>query len=215
VYARYLSQNHPKVSDLVKDIFMKVSNAASMRASERFWFAIIASLIAGAKLASECGLVNIDTKALASYLMKNVVNLRVRSVSSMNSSNPQELISAYMQQHQDKALIVEELKMSRGGSRYEPIVISAPSAKRIVYQIGRKQDIVRVSKTDFIRWLKESRDITFNAVVKQLREDLSMVECKTFLGLGTNYQLSRQTCLDFRMEFRDIEEALGDDDAKQ
>jgi hypothetical protein len=213
-YARHIAMNHIAVCNLVQDVFMKVSKAADMRASERFWFAIIASLIAGAKLANDCGLTNIDTKSMGSYLMKNVTSLRARSLSSMNSSNPQELVSAYMQQHQDKALIVEEIKVGRGGS-YEPVVIAAPAAKRIVYQVGRKQDLVRVSKTDFVRWLKESRDITFNGVAKHLKTELKMVELKTFLGLGTNFQLSRQTCLDFHMEFKDIDAVLGDDNAKQ
>ncbi len=205
IYAKYLAENHESIKKEVANTFTKLSDHCKMRPAERFWFAIMSSLVVGAKLANRCGLVNIDTTTLVKFLVHNVHNLRGRSSSAMVGSTPAELIAAYMQQHQDKGLIVDHMKIGRGGATYDPIITSSPRADRIVYQLAKKDGIVRVAKGDFTTWLKRSKEINWSTVEKAFRTELKMVAGKLQLGLGTKWQLSRQICLDMHIDYNEEE----------
>ncbi len=199
VYSKYLATNHERVKEQVTKTFMALASHANMKASERFWFAIVAALVVGAKLARDAGLVDINVKSLVAYLLQNISQLRIRSRATMIGTTPAELIAAYMAQHQDKALIVEELRSGAGGT-YTPVVISLPRADRVVFQLARKDGIVRVAKGDFTRWMLKSQGIPFSAVAKKFKADLQTVVVKTSLGIGTKYQVPRQLCLDIKID---------------
>ncbi len=201
IYAEYIANNHNAIREDVSRTFMYISNHANMRPVERIWFAIVTVLIVGAKTANAAELTSINTRSLASYLMSNIRNLRRRSHASMLGSTPAELIAAYMQQHQDKGLIVEELHPGRGVRDHDPHIISPPRADKIVYQLAKKQGIVRVSKGDFTTWLKRSKEINWSTVEKRFRQDLSMEQSKTMLGIGTKWQMPRQFCLDMHIDY--------------
>lgn len=201
LYAKYIATNHKQIREDISSTFTKISDHGKMKPQERIWFAVIATLIVGAKLANVTGLTQIDVKLLANYLLKNVTTLRRRSHSSMVGSTPSELIAAYMQQHQDKGLIVDKLHPGQGGRDYEPHVLSMPRADRIVYQLARDQNVVRVSKGDFTTWLRKSREINWSTVEKQFRQDLKATNTKTMLGIGTKWQMPRQFCLDLHVDF--------------
>ena len=199
VYAKYLAVNHVAVKEEVAQTFIKLANYGKMKESERFWFAIVAALVSGAKFAAAAGLVNINVKTLVAYLLYNIKQLRIRSQATMLGSTPAELIAAYMQQHQDKGLIVERLIKS-AGTGHSPVILSPPRTDKIVYEFARKEGIVRVSKGDFARWLKRSQDIPFSRVSKKFKDELNTVARKTSLGIGTKWQMPRQVCLDIKVD---------------
>lgn len=202
IYSQHLAYNHASIKAQVQQTFMACAKLMDMKPQERFWFAMIAALIVGAKTANTCGLGDIDVSALGKYLMQNVSLLRTRSHSSMLGSTPAELIAAYMQQHQDKGLIVDKLVGGAGQARgYEPQVISTPKSDRIVYQLAQDDSVVRVAKGDFTTWLKRSKDINFSTVAKKFKSELGTRAIKTSLGLGTKWAMPRQVCLDIRIDF--------------
>ncbi len=202
VYSQYLATHHTYIKQQVMQAFTSCANRMQMRPQERFWFAIIAALLVGAKTANDAGLGNIDVTTLGKFLMKNVERLRIRSHSSMLGSTPSELIAAYMQQHQDKGLIVDKMIHGAGSARgYTPQIISPPKSDRIVYQLAQDDAIVRVSKGDFTTWLKRSKDINFSTVAKKFKSELGAKAIKTSLGLGTKWAMPRQVCLDIKIDF--------------
>ena len=202
VYSKYLAAHHAEIKAQVTQTFIACAKIAKMKPQERFWFAIIASLIVGAKTSNAAGLGNIDVTTLGKFLMRNVIRLRTRSHASMLGSTPAELIAAYMQQHQDKGLIVERMVGGAGQARaYNVDIISPPKADRIVYQLAKHDSMVRVSKGDFTTWLKRSKDINFSTVAKKFKDQLDTKVIKTSLGLGTKWQMPRQVCLDIKIDF--------------
>lgn len=201
IYAKYLAQHSTLIKQRVANTFVKLADAMSMKPQERFWFAMIAALIVGAETANAAELGNIDVATMGKFLMQNVKRLRVRSHSSMLGSTPAELIAAYMQQHQDKALIVDKLVSGSGhGQAYEPNIISVPKSDRIVYQQANVDGIVRVSKGDFTTWLKRSKNINFSTVAKKFKDELGAYQIKTNLGYGTKWATPRQVCLDIKVD---------------
>ncbi|KKN05414.1 hypothetical protein LCGC14_1087530 [marine sediment metagenome] len=198
-YAKYLAMHHKEIKVMVGKMFSSLSAQGQMKPQERFWFSMMTSLIIGAGLAKKIGLVDIDVRTLGHYLLKNVTQLRTRSSASMLGSTPSELIAAYMQQHQDKGLIVD--KLSRQGHSYTPSVISPPRADRIIFQLAQDDNVVRVAKGDFCSWLKRSKGINWSSVAESFKKDLYLSVAKTSLGLGTKWAMPRQYCMDMTLEF--------------
>jgi len=199
-YAKYLAEHHKEIRGMVGKMFESLSAQGQMKPQERFWFSMMTALIVGAALAKKIGLVDIDVKALGHYLLKNVHLLRARSTSSMIGSTPSELIAAYMQQHQDKGLIVD--KLAKTGQRgYVPQIISPPRADRIIYQLSQDDSMVRVAKGDFCSWLLRSKGINWSSVAAKFKQDLHVSSLKTSLGWGTKWSTPRLNCLDMTLEF--------------
>jgi len=199
VYSRYLADNVESVRKRVTEMFTRLGDVGKMKASERIWFAVMAALVVGAQSANTAGLTKFDVKGLGNFLMKNLTQLRARSHSSMQGSTPPELIQAYMQQHQDKALIIEHLNR-RGLVNYVAEVIKPPKSDRIVYMYAKKDGMVRVSKSDFTTWLNKSKHIRWANVAKQFLEDVQAQESKVKLGFGTSWELPRSACLDMKVD---------------
>lgn len=199
VYAQYCANNHESITARVQAMFSALGAKANMRPAERIWFAVMAALVVGAQTANAAGITNFDVKTLGEFLIKNLAQLRARSHSSMQGSTPAELIQAYMQQHQDKALVVEYLQ-KKGQGNYDPVVLKTPKADRIVYQYAKGDNMVRVSKSDFITWLKKSKHIQWANVAKQFLDELKCWEVKAHLGHGTSWQLPRAACLDMEVD---------------
>ena len=200
VYAQYCAKNHAQIREQVQAMFTKLGHAGKMKSSERIWFAVMASLVVGAQTANAAGLTKFDVKAMGQFLLKNLAQLRGRSHASMQGSTPPELVQAYMQQHQDKALIVEEFQ-KQGQANYIATVTRAPKADRIVYQYAKKDKMVRVSKSDFATWLQKSKHIRWANMAEQFRDDVGAKEVRTKLGFGTAWELPRAYCLDMNVDF--------------
>lgn len=200
VYAKYLAMNHEAVKEEVSKTFIKLAEFGKMKEAERFWFAIVAALVTGAKFAAAANLVDLPRRSLVTYLLQNINQLRARSHAAMLGSTPSELIAAYMQKHQAQALIVERLVKGPGVRSYSPVVISMPKSDQVIYQLAKKDGIVRVSKSDFVMWLKRSREISYPTVRKRFEAELGMVELKTSIGVGTKWELPRQRCLDIKID---------------
>lgn len=199
VYAQYCANNHEAIQGRVQKMFSALCDKAGMKPAERIWFAVMASLVVGAQTANAAGITNFNVKSLGEYLIKNLAQLRGRSHSSMQGSTPAELIQSYMQQHQDKALVVEHFQ-KQGQTNYEAVVLKTPKADRIVYQYAKLDNLVRVSKSDFTTWMKKSKHIMWANTAKNFMEDLKCHEVRVHLGHGTGWQLPRAACLDMEVD---------------
>ncbi len=198
VYSKYLAENHEAIRTDINATYVKLSEHGKMKAAERIWFAIITTLIVGAKLANRVGLTEINLKDMSSYLINNITQLRARGKASMTGTTPEELIAAYMQQHQDKGLIVESFA-KQGDMNFDPQIISPPRADRILYQLSKSTMEVRVSKTDFVTWLKKSKNITWASVAPRFKGDCRAYVLKTNLGSRTKWELPRQLCIEMSL----------------
>lgn len=214
-YAKYLAEHHEEVRAKMEMVFVKMSNAGGMRAAERFWFAIMTSLVVGAQIASDIGLVQIDVRKLTQFLMQNLLTLRGRSQDSMVSNDAGEVIAAYMQYHQDRILLVDSFPIgTQNSATYLPEIIVSPKADRLIAHAARDTGAVRFSRVDFLRWLN-IRQVSFGAFRAQVP---TMIERKCRLGIGTKWELPPQRVLEFNMQAATaniVDEIIGEknDDA--
>ena len=203
-YASFLAKNLPLVRRTVEKVKLKVEGHFHDEPAERFWVATMTSVIAGAMLANASGITDFDIPKLWKYMQERFLQLRVRVSSSRITSDPNELITAYMMQHMHERLVTDTLRIKSGG-HYEPQLIgNYANLKKITYQIGRDQGIVRVSKTDFLRWLHKTRGLRLSGeLAANFTKEVGMVERKTILGAATQYAMNRSRCLDFNIDIKD------------
>ena len=197
-YAEYLSKNSDKVRDLVIQCREKTEDHFGSEPAERFWVASVTSIIVGATIAKRLGLCNFEIPALWGYLSRSFTDLRKRVLGSASFNDPKELLVAYMMQYQAERLVVDVLRIGRGGV-YKPIIIgNVGHIRRIVYQIGRDQNILRVVKQDFVHWLRRTRNLQFSGdLYHKFVNECQMIEHKSVLGAGTQFATSQARCLDF------------------
>lgn len=201
-YAKILGKRPKKIRELVEQEMTRTSDHFTAEPAERFWVATVAALLAGATLAKAAGLADFDVDKLRDYLYKKYLSLRLRVADSRNSTDPKELLAAYMRQHQDGCLVVDKLKTGPGGG-YQPQIIGNHSGmKKLFYQIGKDQKIMRVPKHDFDRWLRSSRNLRISGELRaRFSRDCGMREVKSILGAGTSWAVGQRTvCLDFDLD---------------
>jgi hypothetical protein len=206
-YAAYLAHNMPLVRRTMEKVKLKVEGHFNDEPAERFWVATMTTIIAGAMLANTAGLTEFDIPKLWKYMQSRFMQLRARVNQSRISTDPNELITSYMMQHQHERLVTDKLRMGRGG-KYEPQLIGNYSnLKKIVYQIGKDQGIMRVNKSDFLRWLDKTRGLRLTGeLANNFTKMVGMKESKAILGASTQYATSRAVCLDFNIDLEDDDE---------
>ena len=200
-YARYVAANYAQVEEIYKQWQTWVDTKFKRKAVERYWFATMTAMLAGATIASRAGIVNIDVKALASYLGRVLAQLRARTNTTVESNSPMELVAQYEQAHQDRILTVKEFPPTRtNGLSYDPeIVGSLPQSGKVIIWRSTKDKSIRFSRTDFTRWLL-SRQESPGSVIERLKRDYKAVETKSQLAFGTKLALPRMQVLEVPYE---------------
>lgn len=198
VYAQYLATHAELVRARVQTMRARLGESQRERQAERFWLAMMASIIVGAQIARELKLMDVDVRTLTSFLIQNLTRLRGRTAESMQSSDPREILAAYIQQHQDKLLTVDRFPAARQNTMsYMPEIIGGPpKSAKIIVHIAKAEKRVRFARSDFLRWLR-SRGVPDSLLVTML-EQLNGREMQGMLGIGTAWEIpARQRLLEF------------------
>lgn len=191
-YSEFLALNEHRVHNMTTETYEKLYSQWGLCEGERFWAAICASLIVGANLAKEAGIVDIDVKTMAGFLKANITNLRIRTNSSMLGTTPRELVIGYIQAHQKGQMLVDTFPAP--GQKRSPVVQSPPSDRLMI--VTDQRGYTRFRKQDFVDWLRTSKHMTFSAIEKAMKSDLSMVERNVVIGAGTKWKLPKCQCLE-------------------
>jgi hypothetical protein len=196
IYAEYLATHTDSVRERVQSMRKKLGEGQKERSAERFWFSIMATLIVGAQIAGELELMAVDIKTLAGFLIQNLTRLRGRSIESMSSSDPAEVLAAYMQEFQDRTLLVDAFPPFANPRSYMPQIFSAPRADKIVCHIARDAGRVRFARGHFREWLGR-RGMRSSVITRRIKTELNGAEMRGLLGIGTKYEIpTRQYLLE-------------------
>jgi hypothetical protein len=195
VYAQYLASHAPEVEQRVNNTFVQLAKIANMQASERYWFAVITILIVGAKIANELKLTEIDVRSMTSYLLQNLTRLRTRTsgVRSMLESN--EVLAAFLQTYQDRALHIDKFPSPRqNGRNYLPDISGGtPRADKLAYVFSREEKLLRIPQQELRRWL-DFRGLPVYSTITRMEQELGMKTVRVRLGIGTKWELPPQRC---------------------
>lgn len=213
IYAQYLATHYTEVQERVQSMFKQLALAGKMEAQERFWFAIMASLVVGAELADKLDLVKMDRRTLLSFLMSTLKRLRGRSGETLHATEPAEVAAAFMQSYQDRGLTVDRFPQPRQNTAtYIPQILGgAPRADKIMYHVSQEERLLRVPANEFARWI-DHRGLPPFTIMKRLKDDAGVKTLRCRLGIGTKWELPAQRCLQFSLDA--IEAARRDDSSR-
>lgn len=213
VYARWLTDNLDQVVCDTAAYRLLVEKQIGTKGPERFWVATITATVMGAKFANAAGLTNIDTKRLHWFMINGLYALRARTLDNRTQLSPKELVAAYMQHHQDGKVVVDFFPTKGGDRTLTPTLQgNHQGVRKVSYVIAKDQNLMRVSKSDFVRWLKTSKNLRWSDKLQlDFKEEVDMAESKAVLAVGTPFALNRAQCLTFNVDMSDKEE---DDNAE-
>jgi len=196
IYAKWMVENIDRVRSQLSNTLEKLDEKFHMKDGERFWFTIMATLLCGAQFAREAEIAEINYTTLLRYLYRQLQTLRRAGADIMLGTSPSELLTAYLQAHQDRILVVKEWP-GKGVSQEqaEVEVMQAPKSDRLIAQVAKKEQRVRVVGHDFRKWLKESHHITWDKA--KWEKETNMTAPRAAIGIGTRWALPRAYLLEF------------------
>lgn len=118
-YSQALVGQLPMVQSVLKDVQLRIDQAASIRNSERYW-ALMASLaIAGGSIAKHLGLHDIPIKPVFDYAVNLIGDTRERTREYMFDN--EEFLGGFLQRHFHEILVINGNKDARSGLDHAPI----------------------------------------------------------------------------------------------
>lgn len=190
-YASYLGSNAKDVRKRVSDRIKWVADVMKTEQPERFWNAIIATLMIGAEIGNELGYFRIDLAAMTKFLyarlqdMRNIVKRHTSNTS--NAINLSDLLSLFLSQKSDQNYIETDIIYNRPGPPPAIHVLSMTHNLRTVeVHRGRQDRMLRISKDALVLWLRK-RDHNPSAFIKELEKKYRAKTIRGKLGVGTSF----------------------------
>ena len=196
VYGKFLSANSESIATTVRTIYESLYTKWGFREGERFWCAIIASLLAGAAFAHKAGIVSVNVTTLRTYLRNRMAELRVRSGQVLSGCTAREIVIGYLQANQDAQMITDGWPVQ--GSHTEPLVISAPKSNKL--SVVRVGNTYRFLKRDFTHWLKRDMRCTFSSLERELGRKHKLLLTSTVLGARTKWALPKAQVIEVTLD---------------
>lgn len=120
IYAEWLVKNLEEAKDLVKNIQTKIDREVKMTSRERFWSATAACNIAGGLISKHLGLHDYDMKAIYSWLVNMLQDMR--NDVKPQSNDPIMVLGEFLNGHLSNALVVNDIADARSALMPQPVL---------------------------------------------------------------------------------------------
>jgi hypothetical protein len=198
VYARFLGENADKVGVEVAELHNNLVKKLNHEQGERYWFAAITCLLAGAKYANELNLTQIDTKQLLRYCVDVLSQLRVekRNFTGVDTElGAASILNRYLNERRARNMLVTDTMPLLAGRNRQPakILNDVSRLDGLYVHVCQQQKVIRISINDLRGWLKD-RQISASPVMEALKRDFDLRVQKLTLGAGTAYNVGAERC---------------------
>jgi hypothetical protein len=193
-YAKFLGENHDRVSLEVTDFGRELNKEITGEQEERYWRSLMTVILMGAKYANEIKLTDIDEAALKAHLVKVLAKMRDFKVNEHLGDvskvvNVANIFGQYMGATRARHTLKTN-KLLSGAGRPTPgtIKVLGDTSKldSIYVHIGIDDKRVRIQNAHFREWLKE-KGYTCTIVIEAFKKELGMRHVQGKLGSGTDY----------------------------
>ncbi len=217
LYAQFLGREHKRIAKEVAEMQDKLAEKLKAGNDERFWIAVMTTVIMGARYANELGLTRIGIPPLVKHLASVMVGMRstiketptdMKSTSAVSTVLAQYL-SAMRARH---TLITNRLHVGRGKPAKGSITVLSDTSKldAIYVHRGRDDGMMRISSTHFSRWLAD-HDFPSHALRKALTEDYGMKITNAHIGAGTEFVGGMEYLLELDLNDPRMKGVVSDD----
>lgn len=193
-YARFIGSEHKRIASEVATLHDALSRELGAEQDERFWFASIAVMLAGAAYAKDLGLVEFDLLALKARLVRVLNNMRreIKHGTNYDLTKAESIVSVIGNFLADTrtrhTIVTNRINVARGKPPKGQYVIENDLSKleAVYVQRGREDNLVRISSTYFSKWCHD-QGYSRHTLLKTLRENYGVKEITNgILGSGTD-----------------------------
>jgi hypothetical protein len=157
IYGKYLAAHRGEAEKIIHDIQDALRKKVSTAASERYWVAFVASILAAATLVERCGLLTVNRGLLTKYLLAQV-KIQQGGVED-NYSTPVmaafDSIAKFIDAHRNRMLLVEDFNAVGGLSKYGNILTPGNQQPReeiyILKAVNERK--IRISLAAWRQWI--------------------------------------------------------------
>ncbi len=189
-YAEWVGQNPDKAKKIVQRLDSALSSKLNTTADERFWMATVASLLAGAQIATSLGICKFNIQEFTRYLVGKLLSMRTVKKEEYNTPLERSIsmVSRYM--HEKKEFIIRAKKMPHRGTN--EILLDSDRHPAVI-RIGTEDKTIRLLLDDFENWYYKTAgsgqshiiDNLTHAGAKKLR---GSIDAGTAGGIGGRFR---------------------------
>ncbi len=193
IYAKYLIENEAKVEAFLKKLHKRIEKDLNADANERFFVAAAATIVAGAMLATQAGIVNFDTKALLIYMEQKILSLRGDRATSISNNGKTDLDELFGQFHAwASPRRLTTTHFNRPGVSVPPnknFIIEAPAVvnQHVVIHVGVRDQKMRIERNTFETWC-QSHNFSGAVIVRDMELAWGATTGRSIIGAGTPYK---------------------------
>lgn len=201
-YSQFLGSQHVRIAKDVEDYSRALEARYKIQSDERFWLALMTTVIMGAAYANEVGLTTIDVNALSTFMVDKFQRMRnERALSTVDLSvdiNVLGILSRYLNEHkQSHTLVTKTMWRGAGRPPLGSVQLLSDMTRLRSLRIHQAEDdrIVRLIKQPWDDWLAE-KGLTPSLINKSLADKFGVNSTRGRLGVGTAMLTSSETCIE-------------------
>ena len=185
------------------EVQKRVDKAAGLTAQNRFWSAMVATVIAGLIIAKRAGLVDYDTSTLTQWAVTELLG-RNQRVSADMTIPVKELVNDYIHEKWQNILWIkstQDLRGSHNSGLDDLVVPDAQPKGQLVARFETDTKKIYLLPKPFKKWCGDQQ-INFTALVEEMKSKLGAKKMKMRLSKGTHMNLppSDVIAVDWTME---------------
>jgi len=192
-YASYLGGNHAQVESDMGKMLTIVGNETKMNPDERFWIALIASLLLGAYYSNALGYTAINEPRLKEFLYGQLSEMRqernAQPVDMRNGVNVINVLGRFLNENRARHTIMTNLVWrGRGKPPVGQIQVIGDASRldTIKVHVGQDDKLIRIGQSYLYDWLMDNH-YPRHVFTKALKDELGAVAVNGRLGAGTTY----------------------------
>lgn len=204
IYAGFLGTQHERCAKEVALYSTELEKHFNVQPDERFWLALFATLMMGAKYANELNLTNIDLSVLLQFLSKTFQGMRQeRTMSHVDmkvDANVLGIVARYLNDRRHGYTVVTDTMWRQAGRPSGMMIKLAPNCdttkiRSTEIHVAENDKVIRMAKGPWDDWLAE-RGLTPSLINKQLTEQFGATTARMKLGVGTPCTSASEVCVE-------------------
>lgn len=209
VFMQYIIQHRAQVADRIHAKMGEINKRAQTTPAERFWTAIIATVVVGAEIAHGLGLLPYSAKKLETWAIDHQIPW-MRGVVREEYSNPLAILTDFIEQHNSRIAVTDTVA---NGSKQNVYFVREPRGDMIGHY-DRATGFMLVHRETF-----KAHCVRIGANFKQVLDDLhrpeidaagyerrivSTTRTRQVLGAGTDMAKVQSWCFKLNMSHPEL-----------
>lgn len=200
-YAEYIGANYDAVKDQVDKVAKIIEKKFTAVQDERFWTALIAVILTGAKIAKDQNLVDFQMNKLRDFLFAKFEEQRQARMEAQvrisDKDTLSDLFATFWQTLVGRHVLWTDGMPSGPGRPQVTFTVTRDASKLdgVKAQVAEKSKMVRIAMSAVGDWCAQSKKVSRHSFVKHLTSVYGAKRTTACLGAGTQHKTSVQSIL--------------------